>query len=91
MVEDFKDLRQLVARKANRRMTLLSHLLAENPLENLAEMHPYDHVELKNPAELKLLPKDCVVVPVFAPPERTTKKGKKRRLSSTADTMEASE
>lgn len=87
MLEEFSDLQNLVSRKAQPRRTLLGYLLAQEDLPDLRELHDFEDFQLKDPADLKLLPKDCAAVPVFQSDE-TTKKGKRRKTGPADDTME---
>jgi len=75
------DLATLSLRKANRRSTLLSQMLARESLPNLEELVPYEDVELRDSNTLKLLSKDVAAVPLFVTEASTTKKGKKIKTS----------
>lgn len=61
------------SRRAKSRETLLKYYLESVSIES----HPYDHVKLKIPSELTLLPIDVPAVPLFPLSDETTKKGKK--------------
>jgi ATP-dependent exoDNAse (exonuclease V) alpha subunit len=93
MAERLSDLRALVSRQANRRMTLLSYLLEREDVDNLRDLRSFETVDLFNPAELKLLPKDCAAVPVYQRNDddeyggKTTKKDKRRKIANIFDTM----
>ncbi len=78
MVRALQDLQNLVSRKAPPRHSLLGYLLQKEELSGLQELRPFEDFELKDPARLKLLPKDCAAVPTFQSDE-TTKKGKRRK------------
>lgn len=66
----------LCAEKSKPRNTLLGYYLTVLPLTDLEALHPYDHIELKDPTTLILNPA-CVIRP---PSGEKTKKTKKKKV-----------
>jgi len=66
----------LCAEKSKPRNTLLGYYLTVLPLTDLEALHPYDHIELKDPTTLILNPA-CVIRP---PSGEKTKKTKKKKI-----------